>query len=219
MSYDADTYLQPIEILNTSLSTVSSGCLLVSGGLTIYSTSPATSLSSGNALTNLGGMSIAQNVLIGANSGTQNANRTSGSLYTLGGVCINQDLYVNGDFITETITNYPVTNVASSTNYTTVSRFLYRGSSKFSIQRIFCLSFLTRNNIFANPNINYQLRLYDVTNVNTVVESGLLTNTMFELQNLVVTSSPTNDAVLELQVRVGANSVTATINSLQLVTV
>ena len=38
MGYDADSYVNPIEILDTTTSTNSAGCLMLYGGLTIFNT-------------------------------------------------------------------------------------------------------------------------------------------------------------------------------------
>ncbi len=89
---DADSYINPIEIFDTTVSTSSVGCLMLYGGLTIYNTSPAFSLTQGGTLTSLGGLSINKNSLFGGDlhifSTTVSTDTSTGSVIIDGGVGI-----------------------------------------------------------------------------------------------------------------------------------
>lgn len=77
-----------------------SAAVVVTGGLSIGSTAPATSLSDGGGLTISGGQSISENLLVGKTvtifSTTESTNVSSGSLLVHGGVGISGNLNVLG---------------------------------------------------------------------------------------------------------------------------
>lgn len=121
LSLDANSYVNPLEILDTTVSTSSDGCLMIYGGLSIFNTSSALSLTHGGGITLLGGLSVGLNSLLGGNThilSTSNSNNpTSGALIINGGIGVLKDVFVGNLINTINLQSSSVTtNNLLSTN-------------------------------------------------------------------------------------------------------
>ncbi len=123
--YDADSYENPIEILDTTPSNFSTASLMLYGGLTIYNTETSLSLTQGNAATILGGISIGKNSKLGGIveilDSTEPINSTTGALIVNGGISVSGG--INSMNLFNTISNIYTDNGnvginVTSPNYT-----------------------------------------------------------------------------------------------------
>ena len=129
--FDSDTFIQSVEIYDSTDSTSSVGCLMLYGGLTVYTTANAVSQTQGGGLTMLGGASISKDILLSGllrnTNITESTNASNGGIFTLGGLGVTKNLNVNGiasigntSFVNTTSanilnTNLTTTNISSST--------------------------------------------------------------------------------------------------------
>jgi hypothetical protein len=123
-AFNGDSYINPIEILDTTVSTASDGSLLLYGGLTIFNTSPAVSLFQGGGITSLGGLSINSNSIFNGNVSilyTDNATSvTNGALTIAGGVVIQKNLLMpsgGASMQNLTVANAIVTGTLSASSF------------------------------------------------------------------------------------------------------
>jgi hypothetical protein len=126
---------------STTPSNISSGSLVLSGGVSILNTSDASSVSSGGALTIRGGASINRNLIVGSNitvldttasssvssgaivmNGGLSINQTSnastigngGALTVAGGASIGGDLFLNGSFFGQSSASFSTLSLTST---------------------------------------------------------------------------------------------------------
>jgi hypothetical protein len=182
-TFDSDTFIQSVEIYDSTDSTSSVGCLMLYGGLTVYTTANAVSQTQGGGLTMLGGASISKDILIGGllrnTNTTESTNASNGGIFTLGGLGVTKNLNVNG---IASIGNTSLVNTTSAnilnTNLTTTNLRLVNLTATnawITIGSIGTLSIV--NETVANSNIT---TLKSTTNTlgNTVINTTTLsTNT------------------------------------------
>lgn len=94
---DQDTFLNGIEILDTSVATSATASLYTFGGISILNTSLAVDINNGGSFLTLGGMCISKNSILGGDtiilSSTISTSVSSGGLILNGGLGINGAMY------------------------------------------------------------------------------------------------------------------------------
>lgn len=149
---DQDSFLNGIEIWDTTVATSSSASLYTYGGVSIFSTYDSVDFSNGGSFLTLGGASISKSVNIGGNTvlfSTNNSTNTStGALVIKGGIAIQGNAYGNfSNFQNLQSTNVSMSNLIATnsvhinltttnlltTNITTTNLAL---SNNFSAQTI-----------------------------------------------------------------------------------
>jgi hypothetical protein len=104
---DQDTFLNGIEILDTSVATSTTASLYTLGGISILNTELAVGVNNGGSFLTLGGMCVSKNSILGGNtiilSSTLSTSVSSGSLILNGGLGINGGMYSRTVNIVDTV--------------------------------------------------------------------------------------------------------------------
>lgn len=94
------SFITGIEILDSSVATSNMASLYTYGGITIFNTNTALSITNGGSFLTLGGVSVSKNAIIGGDvhilSTTVSTNINNGSCVVSGGVGIGGDVYTQG---------------------------------------------------------------------------------------------------------------------------
>ena len=141
--FDSDTFIQSVEIYDSTDSTSSVGSLMLYGGITIYTTANAISQTQGGGMTMLGGASISKDILLNGllrnTNTTESTNASNGGIFTLGGLGVTKNLNVDGvasigntSFVSTTSANILNTNLTTTnlrlTNLTATNAWITIGS-------------------------------------------------------------------------------------------
>lgn len=161
---DQASFLNGIEILDSSLATSSTASLYTYGGISIFNTSTASNINS--SFLTLGGVNIAKNTIIGGdtviNSTTNSTNTTTGSLLIAGGIGIQGSIY--GNF--SNFSNIQILNNATLTNLITTNASIGTLSSS-----TFNPSNITTNNLVVTSSTITNCILTNITTTNITLTS------------------------------------------------
>jgi hypothetical protein len=194
---DQDSFLNGIEIWDTSLATSSSASLYTYGGLSILTTADSTDLNGGSFLS-LGGGSITKNLNIGGITTIfntiQSTDTSTGSLIIKGGLAIQGNAF--GGF--GSFTNFQATTSATIPNLVapnvSISNLTLTGA--FSPANITCTNLVSTNSSLANAiftNITAtNLNVQTITSTNAII--SILTAGSLNLTNI----SSINETVANL---------------------
>lgn len=221
---DQDTFLNGIEILDTTPATSSSGSLYTFGGISILSTTNATTTAA--SFLTLGGSYIVGNTIIGGNtqilSTTISTNTTTGAFIVNGGIGISGNVFgtfanfSNIQAITgATLPNLITTN-ASIPNLTTTNATIPNLNSS---NLIATTSATIPNLIVNNASIgNLSLTTFNPSNITTsnlvVLSSTSIANSII-VNNTVTNSFITNSTVTNSFIT-NLNTTNLSVNSLNL---
>jgi hypothetical protein len=204
-SIDADTYVNPIEILDTSPSNSSTACLMLYGGMTIYNTQPSFSITEGGGITCLGGASILADSIFGnklaVRSTAQSTSADTGAFTVNGGIGT-VSVYANNGTVqslqTNTVTSTHAT-IASLTSTVISADTLASNNVNFTNETV--SSLLAVNATIANLTATvFSAGTLAVSNVNFTNETvGSLLATNASIASLQATNEiVTNETISNL---------------------
>lgn len=177
---DHDSFVNGIEILDTSPATLLSASLFSYGGISIFNTNTANSTSA--SFFTLGGVTISKNALIEGNvsitSTTDSNNTSTGALNILGGLSVQRNIFGNyANFIELQSTNSTLQNL----------RATYASIGNLSISNINIPNITTNDLIIlSNSSINNSI-ITNVTVSSLISNNGIFTN--FTSTNLITNNA------------------------------
>ena len=196
---------------STPSSTPTTASFVLTGGISINSTSVATSVTSGGCITAMGGLSVSKNVLIGDTLRIYSTNSstctTNGALTVSGGVGINQNLNIGGSISFIGNGKFDViNNTSGSTLWTYIGEVTYKCKVQFTNNNYTVEIVSSNNNITHNTSntfsgliislyhdtLNNKYHLFSQTppNSKTFINVLYKTESPFVIKDEGITSEP-----------------------------
>ena len=168
---DQDTFVNGIEILATDLATSTLASLYSYGGISIFTTQPATDIDNAGGLLVMGGSVLKKNVIVGGNINIldtiESISTNTGSVIISGGLGVNKTAHINKIISNEgTIGNLVSTNLSSGTVSATSSTI---GSGLFTNLTVSTTATLP-NAVFTN------ISTRNLVGNSSILNNGLITN-------------------------------------------